>query len=191
MQAAFLLLLANAALGVFVCGDTAGDMVRTGTMRDSGGMLPVAATLTIDCLPGDNGTVRVDLMVPRGDQRESFDYRNFAQAESANQKPLTRLTWTAGDHVVAVTEAADGRFDVRNANAFVFSIRQPADPQASTARLLETAMQGTPGTFEWTQTAADDPRQQLVATFEFDWSAVQLLTQRALACVLPSSGREK
>ena len=143
-----------------------------------------AALLHVTCSPDrDGGALSIELVATEAYTRKDFDYDDFEGPDApAGAKALSHLRWTVGDVITEITHTASGWYAPEPPESFMFGINQLSHRHEPPAKLL-AAFGTNGGRFVWTQTGFDDPKHQLVATFDLDAAAAQRVRATVASCL--------
>jgi hypothetical protein len=144
---------------------------------------PRSASLHITCTPeADGGAISVELVVPEAYTRKDFDYDDFEGPDpSAGDKVLSEIAWTSSASSTSISSAAGGWYSPEPPESFHFGISQLSHRREAPAHLLAAIKEA--GTLVWTQTAFNDAKRRLVATFAFDAATSRRLHDTVATCL--------
>ncbi len=143
-----------------------------------------AALLHVACSPDrDGGALSIELVATEANTKKDFDYDDFEGPDTpASTKALSQLRWTVGDVSTEITHTASGWYAPEPPESFMFGINQLSHRHEPPAKLL-AAFGKNGGRFVWTQTGFDDPKHQLVASFDLDAAAAQRVHATVASCL--------
>jgi hypothetical protein len=146
-----------------------------------------AALLHVACSPDrDGGALSIELVATEANTKKDFDYNDFEGPDApAGAKALSHLSWTTAAGKSEMTHTASGWYAPEPTESFMFGINQLSHRREPPAKLL-AAFGTSGGRFVWTQTGFDDPKHELVATFDLDAAAAGRVHAAVSSC-LPQS----
>ncbi len=160
-----------------------GEFRQAGSMKIDGGA-ERSATLHVGCSADpDGGALVIELIATEANTRNDFDYEDFEGPDApAGKKALSHVAWKTATGTTDITHAAAGSYLPEPPESFMFGIDQLSRRRGPASTLL-AAVGTEPGQLVWTQTAFDNAKHILTATFMLDASAAQQLHDTVSACL--------
>ena len=160
-----------------------GEFRQAGNMKIDGSP-ERNAMLHVGCSADpDGGALVVELIASEANTRKDFDYDNFEGPDApAGKKALSHVAWTTAAGTTQITHAAAGSYLPEPPESFMFGIDQLSRQRGPASTLL-AAVGSESGQLVWTQTAFDNAKHILTATFTLDASAAQQLHDTVSACL--------
>jgi hypothetical protein len=160
-----------------------GEFRQAGSMKVDGGP-ERSALLHVGCSADpDGGALVVELIASEANTRKDFDYDDFEGPDApASKKGLSHVAWKTATGTTDITRAAAGSYLPEPPESFMFGIDQLSRRRGPATTLL-AAVGTEPGQLVWTQTAFDDAKHRLTATFTLDASAARQLRDTVSVCL--------